>query len=343
MTGAPALLAFREWASRNLFVLFMVAGVLLGFVLPGPGAFEGTVSLKGLARVGVMVIFFLHGANLAPSVFVSGVRRWRVHLLVQGTTYLAFPIATAILAFTLGWMIGPDLLLGFFFLAALPSTVSSAVALTAIAGGNVPVAVFNASLSGLIGLVLTPALVGLVGAAGSESFDFWAAVSDIARTVLLPFAVGQAARPVMGAFLKRHKSLLDRVDQGVILLIIYTSFAASTEAEVWANFSAQEVIGTFAVAAILLAGALVFVNGAAALLRLSASDKAAGVFCGATKSLATGAPMAQILFTDHPAVGIIMLPLLIYHPLQLAVCAFLAQRYAGRAPYRASTAMPRLG
>lgn len=328
MTGVPAFFACREWASQNLFVLFMVISVLLGFFVPGPGAFEGAVSLTNVARIGVAVIFFLHGANLAPSVFVSGVRQWRVHLLVQGTTYLAFPIVVAILALTLGQVISPDLLLGFFFLAALPSTISSAVALTAVAGGNVPIAVLNASLSALIGLVLTPALVAFVSAKGSGSFDLWTAMVDIAFTVLLPFVVGQAARPIIGAFVKRHKSLLGRVDRSVILLIIYTSFAASTEAEVWANFSAQEVISTFAVVAILLAGALAFVSGAASLLRLSPKDKAAGIFCGATKSLATGAPMAQILFADHPAVGIIMLPLLIYHPLQLMVCAFLAQRYA---------------
>ena len=330
MIEASTLSALRGWASRNLFVLFMAMTVLLGFVAPGPGAAEGMFSLKSLAQIGVAVIFFLHGANLAPSVFLSGVRRWRVHLLVQGTTYIVFPIAAIILALVLGGVMGPDLLLGFFFLAALPSTVSSAVALTAVAGGNVPVAVFNASLSGLIGLLLTPALIAPVSATGSGTFDFWAAVIDIAFTVLLPFAVGQAARPLIGGFLTRRKSLLGRVDRGVILLIIYTSFAASTAAGIWSNFSAQEVISTFVLSAIMLAGALAFVNGAAALWRLPPPDKAAGVFCGATKSLATGAPMAQILFADHPAVGGIMLPLLVYHPLQLMVCAALAQCYADR-------------
>lgn len=321
-----AFAALMRWASKNQFILLMAAALLLGFVLPGPGAADGAFSLKSVARIGVALIFFLHGANLAPSVFLSGALQWRVHLLVQGTTYLAFPLAGMLLALTLGRVLGPDLLLGFIFLAALPSTISSAVALTALAGGNVPVAVFNASISGLIGLVLTPAIVALMSTAGSGSVDFVDAVIKIALTVLLPFAAGQAARPIIGGFLNRRKGLLSRIDRGVILLIIYSAFAASTAAGVWSSFSGPEVVGTFVLVAILLVGALAFVVVAAKALRLSPEDRAAGVFCGATKSLATGAPMAQILFADHPAIGVILLPLLIYHPLQIVVCAVLAQR-----------------
>jgi len=330
MKSIAALPLLRRWAATNVFVLLMAGAVLLGLIAPGPGAADGTISLTTLTHAGVALIFCLHGANLAPSVLLSGIRQWRVHLLVQGTTYIAFPVGVGLVALAPGRLMGPELLLGFIFLAALPSTISSAVALTGLAGGHVPVAVFNASISGLIGLVLTPGIIALVSAAGSGTVAFGPAVLSIALTVLLPFALGQIARPIIGGFLKQHKAVLSRVDRGVILLIIYTSFAASTAAGIWSTFSAMEMAGTFVIVSFLLAGALAFVTAAAAAFRFSQQDTSAAVFCGATKSLATGAPMAQILFADRPTIGIILLPLLLYHPLQLTVCAVVAQRRQGQ-------------
>ena len=325
---AAALLQLR----KDRFVQLLVVTTVLGLLWPGPAAREGAFSLSSLTRVGVMLIFFLHGANLAPAVFLSGARRWKVHALIQATTYLAFPLMGAALWFALRSVLSPDLLLGIVYLAALPSTIASAVALTGVARGNVPVAVFNASLSGLLGLVLTPTIVALFAASGSHTLDVGQAVIDIALTILAPFAIGQLARPLVGGVLTKHKVLMTGVDRAVILLIVYASFASSTADGVWSQFGVEQYLSTAGLVVAMLIAALAFTFGLSQASRMSSEDTIAAVFCGSTKSLASGAPMAQILFASYPGAGLIMLPLLMYHSLQLLVGAVIAERFAERQP-----------
>jgi sodium/bile acid cotransporter 7 len=312
------------------FVIAMLCAVAVAFAVPWLGAPGSPVPFGAITQVGIALVFFLHGANLSREVLIKGVTHWRLHLFVQASTFILFPlIGFAILIGGRMTAIPNDLLIGFFYLCALPSTVSSSVAMTALGRGNVPAAVFNASLSGLIGMVVTPLLVGLIaGDAAGEMPSVGRAIGDVALTLLLPFALGQASRPLTGAFLARHKKWIGKIDRGVILLIVFTAFAASTAAGTWATFGLGLLALTIAMTGAILAVALTITMMLARLAGFARADEVTAVFCGSKKSLASGAPMARILFASHPSLGMIMLPLMLYHQLQLIVCSILARRYA---------------
>lgn len=310
------------------FVLLMVCAVVLALIFPAWGAADGPLHLGAVTAFGIALVFFLHGANLAPEKLAMGVRNWRAHLLIQATTFIVFPVLGLILFFSLQNVLPDALRLGFFFLAALSSTVSSSVALTGIAKGNIPVAVFNATLSGLIGMILTPAMVSLVSKAGAGDFSLLDAMIDIGRTLLAPFIAGQLLRPLVKTVLDKYKWLLTRLDRGVILLIVFTSFASSTKGGIWSEFSLMQFGATGGLVLVLLSLALTITMQGARLAGLSREDEAAIVFCGSTKSLANGAPIAQILFAGSASLGPIMLPLMLYHQFQLMACAVIAQRYS---------------
>ena len=310
------------------YVSFLILAAVLGFLLPNLGANDGPLHLGLVTKLGISLVFFLHGANLAPESLAAGVKNWKVHALVQATTFALFPILGGILFVALDGVMSQSLRLGFFFLAALPSTISSSVAMTALAKGNVPAAVFNATLSGLLGLVLTPAMVSLVTATGVMQFSLLDAMGNIALMLLAPFAAGQLLRPLIKSVLTKHKTILSLLDRSVILLIVFTSFATSTAGGIWTRFSVAEIIATIGLVLVLLAIAFSMTVWLSRRLNLPLVDEAAVVFCGSTKSLANGAPIAQILFAGSPLLGVILLPLMLYHQLQLVGCAILAQRYS---------------
>ena len=312
------------------FVMLMLVSMVLGFLLPEIGANDGPLRLGEVTKLGISLVFFLHGANLARQSLIAGVKNLRVHALIQATTFIVFPIFGLVLYFGLQGVMDESLRLGFFFLAALPSTISSSVAMTALARGNVPVAVFNASLSGLLGLVLTPAMISLVTVTGEAQFSLTDAVINIAMILLLPFFVGQLMRPLIKSWLTKNKAIVSMMDRGVILLIVFTSFASSTASGIWGRFAVTEFAILLVLVFALLAVALGFTVFASRQVGLDAEDEIATVFCGSTKSLATGAPIAQVLFVGSPFLGVILLPLLLYHQFQLVICAILAQRYAKR-------------
>ena len=310
------------------FVLLMVLAVILALIFPQIGVADGPLKLGLVTDFGIALVFFLHGANLERQKLVTGLKNWKVHLLIQTTTFVVFPILGLILFFTLNRVLPEFLLLGFFFVAALPSTVSSSVAMTALAKGNVPVAVFNATLSGLLGMIITPALMSIVTATGESNFSVLDAMIDIAITLLLPFVLGQLARPLISAFLTKYKSIITKIDRTVILLIVFSSFAESTAGGVWSQFSLPQFAMTISLVLVFLGLAFTYTIFASKRLSLPLEDESATVFCGSTKSLANGAPIAQILFAGNPNMGLIMLPLMLYHQLQLMACAVMAQRYA---------------
>lgn len=310
------------------FVMLMIASVVLATLIPAIGRPDGPLHLGLATKIGIGLIFFLHGAKLSPKKLKTGALLWRVHALTQATTFILFPLLGLALYFATAGILPDPLRLGFFFLAAVPSTVSSSVALTGMGKGNVPVAVFNATLSGLIGLFLTPAIIAVVSKSGNANFSVVSAMIDIAQTLLLPFALGQLARPLIGGWIDRYKWLVSGIDRGVILLIVFTSFAGAIHAGVFTSFAAVHLILTFFLVCIMLIIALSITTMFSRQLKLERPDETAAVFCGATKSLANGAPIAQIIFSKSPDLAIILLPLMLYHQLQLIICAVLANRYA---------------
>lgn len=320
------------------FIQAMLVMVALALLFPSLGASDGPLRLDIVTVLGVSLIFFLHGAALSREKIVEGARNWRLHLFVQACTFILFPLIGAVILVVCRPFIPAQLLLGVFYLCALPSTVSSSVAMTAIARGNVPAAIFNATISGLIGMMVTPLLMGFVIRASGAELSVGKAMLGVAEQLLLPFVLGQLLRPAIGGLMTKYKSIINKVDRAVILLIVFNSFADSTHAGVWSKYPWETIV---AVAA--MSGALLFVVlGATTWLSRRAgfglADEITAVFCGSKKSLSSGVPMAKILFAGNPALGLIVLPIMIYHQLQLIVCSALARKYADRVAHAEASA-----
>ncbi len=313
------------------FLLGMVAATVLAWAFPGPGAAGGWMQPELLTKAGVALIFFLHGLVLSFAALRAGALNWRLHVLVQACTFVLFPvIGLGLNALLAGWA-APELVLGVFFLCALPSTVSSSVAMTATARGNVAGAVFNATLSSLIGIVVTPLWIALVLRTTGEARPVWPVVVDLFRWLVLPLTVGQMLRPWLGAWAARHKPRIGLVDRGTILLLVYTSFCDSFQEGVWSRHGYGQLALLLVLCAALFALVLAVTGRLAAWLGFPREDRIAAIFCGSKKTLASGVPMAKLIFGAHPAMGLILLPIMVYHPLQLIVGGVLAQRW-GRQP-----------
>jgi sodium/bile acid cotransporter 7 len=312
------------------FVLIMLAAIGVALLAPELGTGDGPLHLGLITSLGVALVFFLHGAAMSRDKLVAGARHWRLHTFVQSFTYIVFPLIGAVLVLTLRNVLPADLLLGIFFLCALPSTVSSSVAMTSMARGNVPGAIFNATVSGLIGMALTPLLMGLVISASGASMPLGKALTGVAMQLLLPFAIGQLARPLIGDWLAKRKKITTKIDRGVIVLIVYSSFCDATAAGLWHQYGWETIGAVMAISAVMLFVVLGLTTFTARRLGFSVEDEITAVFCGSKKSLANGIPMAKILFAGHPALGLLVLPLMVYHQLQLIVCSVMASRYANR-------------
>ncbi|AGH84997.1 bile acid:sodium symporter [Ralstonia solanacearum] len=325
------------------FIRAMLVMVLLALLFPSLGASAGPLHLDIVTVLGVSLVFFLHGAALSREKIVEGARNWRLHLFVQSCTFVLFPLIGAAILVACKPFIPAELLLGVFYLCALPSTVSSSVAMTAMAKGNVPAAIFNATISGLIGMVATPLLMSFVIQASGAELPVGKALLGVAEQLLLPFVLGQLLRPAIGGFITRYKAIINKVDRAVILLIVFNSFADSTHAGVWSKYPWETIV-----AVAIMSGALLFVvlgatTWIARRFGFGLADEITAVFCGSKKSLANGVPMAKILFAGNPALGLIVLPIMIYHQLQLIVCSTLARRYADRIAHAEDRAADRAG
>ncbi len=314
-----------EW-----FLPGMGIAVALAWLFPNPGARGGWLHPELLTKGGVALIFFLHGVSLSFAALRDGAFRWPLHLVVQLSTFLLFPVLGLVLLALIGHWLAPDLRLGLFYLCALPSTVSSSVALTAAARGNVPAAVFNATLSSLIGVVLTPLWMGWYAGETGQGLPLGEVMVDLVIWLVMPLVIGQAARHWLAAWAARNKPRINVVDRLTILLLVYTSFCDSVVMGIWTEHG-WSVPWTLATSLLLFVVVMALVGGICDLLSFSAEDRIAAMFCGSKKTLASGVPMAQLMFGTRPGLGLILLPIMIYHPLQLVLCGILAGRW-GRRP-----------
>jgi len=314
------------------FLLGMGVAVALAWLFPGPGAKGGSLHPELLNKLGVALIFFLHGLSLSLAALAAGVRNWRLHLLVQACTFLLCPVLGLLLLRVVGDRLSLDLRTGLFFLCALPSTVSSSVALTAAARGNVPAAVFNATLSSLLGVLLTPLWLSVVLGATGQALPIASVILDLLEWLVLPLIVGQLLRPLLGAFAARHKPRISVVDRLTILLLVYTSFCDSVRDGVWHSGGNALLVSTLSSIA-LLAAAMLIIWHVGRALEFPLADRIVALFCGSKKTLASGVPMARLIFGAHPGLGIILLPIMLYHPLQLVVGGWLAGRFARESPH----------
>ena len=316
----------RLLARIDRYLLVLIGTVILATLLPARGPMVPVADIA--VTLAVALLFFLYGARLAPKAVLDGLLHWRLQSLVFASTYVVFPILGLVLTTLFKAWLSPTLALGIMFVCVLPSTVQSSIAFTSIARGNVPAALCSASVSNMFGMVLTPLLVGLLLSASGGGFNV-RAVEDIALQLFLPFLVGQAARPFIGAFLLRHKKVTSIVDRGSILLVVYAAFSAGIVAGIWQQVDAVSLAVVLLINLVILAAVRTLTTWVSRAAGFSKEDEIAIVFCGSKKSMAGGIPMANILFPGH-AVGLIVLPLMLFHQAQLFACATLAQRYAKR-------------
>lgn len=313
---------------RDWFTPGMVGAVALAWLWPEGGADGGVLRGEWLTKVGVALIFFLYGLTLSFAALRAGALHWRLHGVIQGTTFLIFPLLGLALVALAPAAVSPELRLGFFFLCALPSTISSSVALTAAAGGNVAAAVFNATLSSLIGVVLTPLWMGFYLSSGGQGGPLWPIIIDLVLWLLLPMAVGQLVRPWLATWAERRKGRLHIADRLVILLIIYTSFSNSVQSGLWQGRGWSLLLLTLVVCAGLFVIAMLWTGWISRVLGFGGPDRITAMFCGSKKTLASGVPMANLIFAGQPVLGIVLLPIMVYHSLQLLACGVLAARWA---------------
>jgi sodium/bile acid cotransporter 7 len=310
------------------FTLALIATVVLASVLPCAG--RVALAFDWIATFGIALLFFLHGARLSREAIVAGMTNWKLHLLVLASTFVLFPLLGLALKPLAALVLTPSLYLGVLFLCCLPSTVQSSIAFTSIARGNVPAAVCAASLSNLLGVFVTPLLVAMLLATHGDGGSALRAIGDIVLQLLVPFVLGHLLRPWIGAVVARWRGVLAYTDRGTVLLIVYVAFSASVVEGLWQRVPLEALLATFAVTALLLAVVLVASTFASRRLGFTREDEIAIVFCGSKKSLASGVPMAKILFAGNPALGMIVLPVMLFHQIQLMTCAVLAQRFARR-------------
>jgi sodium/bile acid cotransporter 7 len=319
----------------GVFLLLIFVAVFLAWLRPSLGVInkDAFLSLQKISTYGVSVIFFFYGLSLSARKLWEGLADWRMHLVIQSATFILFPVL--LLTFRpIATSMGIELMwLGVFYLAALPSTVSSSVVMVSLAGGNVPSAIFNASISSLLGIFITPFWMGIISTPGSatmgiETLDTSSVIMKLILQVFLPVIIGMSLHSKWGEIASRNKSRLKFFDQSIILLIIFTSFCQSFYDKIFENVSFAELLfllGSMIVLFFIVFGLLSIISN---LLKFKREDRITVLFCGSKKSLVHGTVMSKVLFAPGAPVGIVLLPLMLYHALQLMIASILAQRMA---------------
>ncbi len=315
------------------FLLSLIGVVVLAIIWPAPGVTGGFLHIEWVASYGIAVVFFLYGLTLAPEKMRAGLAHWRLHIVVTLATFVLFPVVVLATGPIVQSRVPAEVWIGFFYIAALPSTVSSSVAMTSLAKGNVPGALFNASLSSLIGVFATPALMAwFLASSGTASIPLGDVILKIVLLVLLPTAAGQLLHRPLSGWISRNASWIKTLDRLVILSIVYNSFCNSIAEGVWSTHDPILLveIAVGAVALFFVVYGLLLIP--CALLHFNREDRIAALFCGSKKSLATGVPLAGIIFATLPpaAVGLIIVPIMLYHFLQLVIVSVIANHFAAQ-------------
>jgi len=309
----------KEW-----FVAALIGVVAMASLLPCYGA--GARVFDSLALLAIGSLFFLQGARLSRDAIIAGMKNWRLHLGIAATTFVLFPLlGLGLLGLSPG-ILTPPLQIGVLFVCALPSTVQSSIALTSIARGNVAGAICAATASNVIGVILTPMLLALMLSVQGATIDL-AGLWKILVELMLPFIAGHLLRPQIGQWTDRNRDILAVTDRSSVLLVVYTAFSAAVIDGVWSRTPPITLAALVFIDAVLLVAVLLAIKLGSRLLALPRTDEVAMLFCGSQKSAITGVPMAHLLFAG-PAAGLIVLPIIIYHQLQLWLGAWLARRYA---------------
>ena len=323
------------WLSRlkpDWYIILIVGMVVLASLLPARGAAAPAFGLA--TKIAIALVFFLHGAKLSREAVIKGVTHWRLHLLVLAATFVLFPVLCLGLAALPGALTPAALAPGLIFLGCLPSTIQSSIGFTAIARGNVAATVASATASNLLGIALTPILAAvLMHTQGGFSLH---SAQSILLQLLLPFVAGQVLRPWVGPWIAARSKMVGYVDRGSILLVVYSAFSEAVVGGIWTKVSGLDLIRLLVLCGVLLTVVLLITLAAARAFRFDKADEITIVFCGSKKSLASGVPMAGVLFPGA-TLGLVLLPIMVFHQIQLMACAVIANTYAKRADTDAQT------
>jgi sodium/bile acid cotransporter 7 len=308
------------------FIFWLLGAVVAASLLPVRGSLAAGVDALTLAAI--FSLFFLHGVRLPREALMSGITDWRLHAAILCATFLIFPAAGLALQALFPGLLQPELWAGMLFLCALPSTVQSSIAFTSMARGNVAGAVAAAAFSNLAGVFLTPLLVGLLLQTQGAEISL-SGIGKIVALLFLPFLLGHAVRPLLFPLVRNRPRLTTIVDKGTILLAVYSAFSAAMVEGIWSRVPPLSVAILTALCLVLLALVLLATWAIGRFGGFSRESRAAILFCGSVKSLASGAPMARILFPGAAA-GMVILPIMLFHSFQLIACAWIAARMGAR-------------
>ena len=293
------------------FVFFIIIAIALAYLFPYWGTQENKFPINAISSIGISLIFFFYGLKLSPEKLKQGLKNWKLHLLVQGATFLLFPLLVLLLHPFIQNEEQENIWLGFFFLAALPSTVSSSVLMVSLAKGNIPAAIFNASISGIIGIALTPLWMGLFVSDLQTDFDFTEIYIKLIVQIIIPVIIGLLLHRFFGSFVQKHKSKITLFDKSIILLIIYKSFSESFKKNIFSTVSYLTKL-------------------VSRKLQLNTEDQITAQFCGTKKSLVHGTVFSKILFGNMASIGIILLPLMLFHAIQILIISVVATKLSVR-------------
>lgn len=320
-----------SWVRANGFLLALILAVIAAFIIPDGGARGGWINQDYVNNGGIALILFLQGLSLAFEKIKSGAGNWRLHLVIQAFTFAIFPLVGLMMEWLVPmiWKTEPrGIRDGFLFLCVLPSTISTSVVLTAVAKGNTPGALFNAALSNIAGVIITPFLVHLLmKGTGQSTTEFGPLLMKIVLLTLVPFGAGMLLRPLVRELVDKSKIWFTRISNGVIVWIVYAAFCDSVKDNVWGKHGAEVTLLTVFFVVVLFAGISFLVYGACVWLRLNREDRIAAYFCSVKKTLAMGVPLAALIFGHTADLPLILLPVMLYHPLQLFVNGVLAARW----------------
>jgi len=313
----------------NGFLLGLFFAIGMAAIFPEVGSAESELPWKPIINVGIAFVFFFYGVKLDPIQLKSGLSNWRLHLLIQLSTFLIFPVIVMILLQFMPW-VDPDFRLGITYLSALPSTVSASVVMVSIAGGNLPAAIFNASISSLLGVILTPAWMGILGGGESGELDFWSTLGELTLKVILPVVLGILAHGRLFPRIKTHLPRLKYVDQTVIMIIVFTSFSESFTQKLFSAYQLSTLLtfaGTMLGIFILIWLILEVISK---ILKFSIQERITTLFCGSKKSLVHGVVIGKVIFPDAAVLGLVLLPVMLYHIQQLILGSIFAGNFGRR-------------
>ena len=316
----------------DTFILLLIGAIVLAAIFPEGGEGRGTWSLSSLANYGISLIFFFYGLKLNFTKIKAGLSNWKLHVVVQLSTFVLFPVLILSSRSFFADSSAEVLWLGTFFLASLPSTVSSSVVMVSIAEGNIPAAIFNASLSSMMGVFITPLWMSLIDTGPGGNVDMGDITMKLTLQVLVPVVIGILLNKKWGHFADKYKTELKYFDQSIILVIVYTAFCESFAQHMFSHIDLLSLLLLGLGMLLLFFIAYGITNLVCHLLSFNREDRITATFCGSKKSLVHGTVMSKVLFANSTMTGILLLPLMLYHALQLIVISMIAQRYAKRKP-----------